>query len=234
MNDVFLSKRISVLASVAVAIIVKANAASACVTTWEKPEELKRQSEVVVQAVVTGTETARRTFRGIVYTYKVTVRAVEQGNLRGESLKFTYEDLLMHRRGDRAVCPLKHGSGIENDLKQGGHYRMYLRSASDTEILLAEEMPGQSLAAKRKDLSFIGTVTEIKASHLGAPSLAEWVVTFTVDKVTHGDFSKSTFSIRVHSPARSGLQIGEHYPVQAKWNGAGYDVDEFQWMKERK
>jgi hypothetical protein len=44
-------------------------------------------------------------------------------------------------------------------------------------------------------------------------------------------FSMPTFSIRIHSPAESGLEIGKQYSVQAKWNGAGYDVDQLQWMK---
>jgi hypothetical protein len=219
------------LAFIAIAVILAAETASACIIRWEKPEELKRQAQVVVQALILRTEAPRQTFRSVIYTYKVNIQSVEQGSLLVNPPSLTYEDLLMHRRGDITACPLKHGSGIEQALKPNSLYRMYLRSASDAEILLAEEVPSQALPAQDGTLSFLGTVKDIKASPLDEPSLVDWVVNFSVDKVTEGEFSKPTFSIRIHSPAQSGLEVGKQYLVEAKWNGAGYDVDALQWMK---
>lgn len=113
--------------------------ASACIIREQEPEELKRQAEVVVQARIMKANAPRQTFRSVVYTYKVSIKSVERGSLALKSLEFTFEDLLIHRRGDLTVCPLKHGTGIENDLKPGNLYLIYLRSSVDTEILLAEE-----------------------------------------------------------------------------------------------
>lgn len=215
----------------ALATILTTQAASACVMQREKPEELKQQAQIVVEALIMGVDAPRQTFRSVVYLYNVSVKSVERGSFALGPSKLTYEDLLMHRRGNLTVCPLKHGSGIEQGLKPNTSYRMYVRSATDTEILLAEEIPSQKPVVGKGDFSFVGTVKEIKASPLKAPSLANWVVVFSVDKATAGEFSKPTFSIRVHSPAKSGLEVGKQYSVQAKWNGTGYDVDEFQWMR---
>ena len=207
--------------------LLRASAAFACIIQCEKPEDLKEQAKIVVQALVLKAEEPRHTFRSNVYTYKVAIQFVEQGSLALNEVEFTYEDLLMHRRGDITVCPLKHGSGVEHALKPNGLYRLYLRSAEDKEVLLAEEIRAQTPST----LTFLGTIKEIKASPLKPPYRADWVVTFLVDKVTEGSFPKDTFSIRVHSPAKSGLGVGKQYSVQGKWNGAGYDVDEFQWRK---
>jgi hypothetical protein len=189
---------------------------------------LKRRAKVVVQALVLKAEAPRQTFRSVVYAYKVTALSLERGGLTLEPMEVTYEDLLAHQRGDLSVCPLKHGSGIEHTLKPNGLFRLYLRSAEDKEVLLAEEIRAQTSSTGGENLIFLGTVREIKASPLEPPSLGDWVVTFAVDKVTQGDFSKPTFSIRIHSPARSGLEIGKQYSVKSKWNGSGYDVDELQ------
>lgn len=81
-----------------------------------------------------------------------------------------------------------------------------------------------------KDLVFTGTVTEIRAVSVPR-SPQRWQVTVNVDKVLSGDFSGSTFSFLVHSPVKSGLQLGGSYTIKATWNGNGYLVDEHQWRK---
>jgi hypothetical protein len=58
-----------------------------------------------------------------------------------------------------------------------------------------------------------------------------WLVTVVVEKVVSGEFSGSTFSFAVHSPAMSGLEVGRFYTVRAEWNGSGYVVDPLQWRR---
>jgi hypothetical protein len=79
--------------------------------------------------------------------------------------------------------------------------------------------------ATGKDLVFVGTVTEIypvSAAH----SLREWAVVAHVDKVVSGEFSGTTFTFAIHSPARSGLLVGHTYTINATRTVAGYVVDE--------
>ena len=81
-------------------------------------------------------------------------------------------------------------------------------------------------------LVFIGTVDEIENSPL-KNSLANWVVTFRVEKVSAGDFKGKTFSFRIHSPSMSGLEIGSRYTVEAWKTDRGFELDEHQWMTRR-
>ena len=83
-----------------------------------------------------------------------------------------------------------------------------------------------------KDLVFIGTVTEIYPVS-AARSLRNWAVVALIDKVVSGEFSGTTFTFAIHSPARAGLRVGQTYTIKATWTAAGYIVDEAQWRKRR-
>lgn len=85
---------------------------------------------------------------------------------------------------------------------------------------------------KARDLVLVGTVREIH-SRSGACSLKNWIVVVDVARIVSGEFSGTTFSFAIHSPARAGLQVGQSYTVKATWIGAGYLVDELQWQKPR-
>jgi hypothetical protein len=84
-------------------------------------------------------------------------------------------------------------------------------------------------ARRARDLVFVGTVIEIN-SH-GADDLKRWVVAVTVDRIISGDFTGKGFEFAVHSPAKSGLEVGKSYTIRAKWTGKGYAVDERQWRR---
>jgi hypothetical protein len=76
-----------------------------------------------------------------------------------------------------------------------------------------------------------GTITSITP---GRGRLTPWIVTLDVAKVLLGDFSGSSLSFAVHSPARSGLQVGHAYAVTATRRGDGYAVDDRQWRRPTK
>jgi hypothetical protein len=86
-------------------------------------------------------------------------------------------------------------------------------------------------AALGKDLVFEGVVQSIRSIDNGERS---WLVTMTVKRVTSGEFSGSTFQFAVHSPAKSGLEEGQSYTVEARWKDGGYVVDELQWRRPRR
>ena len=90
--------------------------------------------------------------------------------------------------------------------------------------------PNSAALAPQPDLVFVGTVESIEASPLPR-SLANWIVTFRVDRIEAGDFSGETFSFRIHSPSRSGLESGKQYVVEANRTDTGYKVDQCQWME---
>jgi len=82
--------------------------------------------------------------------------------------------------------------------------------------------------APSKTLVFEGTVTSITTiKH----RLTPWLVTVKITKVISGEFSGSTFQFAVHSPARSGLEKGRSYTIEAVWTDHGYVVDENQWLR---
>ena len=80
------------------------------------------------------------------------------------------------------------------------------------------------------DLVFIGTVERLETSPLPRSTL-NWVVRCQVDEIELGDFSGETFSFRIHSPVRSGLEIGKQYKIVARRTPEGFAVDQYQWMK---
>ena len=89
---------------------------------------------------------------------------------------------------------------------------------------------GPDAAAKSKpDLVFLGTVQSIESSTI-PQSRANWVVTFRVDRIQSGEFGGKTFSFRIHSPSKSGLETGRQYVVEATRTTTGYAVDQYQWM----
>ncbi len=84
--------------------------------------------------------------------------------------------------------------------------------------------------AAQSDLVFLGTVEKVEASPLPHSSL-NWIVQCRVDRVLSGDFQSKTFSFRVHSPVKSGLEVGKQYKIEAKRTKNGYTVDPYQWIK---
>ena len=80
------------------------------------------------------------------------------------------------------------------------------------------------------DLVFMGTVEKLAPSPL-PQSTRKWVVQCRVDKIMLGEFSGKTFSFRIHSPAKSGLEIGKQYKIVARRTPEGFAVDQYQWMK---
>jgi hypothetical protein len=94
------------------------------------------------------------------------------------------------------------------------------------------EMANSSKSSQKTkyDLIFVGTVKSLKTLNIPR-SKVKWAVTFNVDKVKSGNFAEKTFSIRIHSPAKSGLKVGLTYVVKATKNKTGYYVDPYQWMK---
>ena len=85
------------------------------------------------------------------------------------------------------------------------------------------------------DLIFEGTIEKIQVSSLpsnqNVVSLANFIVTFKVEKVLKGSFHEKGFSFRVHSPTQSNLEEGRRYRVEAIKTETGYRVDEFQWSR---
>jgi hypothetical protein len=93
---------------------------------------------------------------------------------------------------------------------------------------VATQRAHTAAVSEKPGLIFLGTVESIEASPI-PQSLAEWVVTFRVDRIERGDFAEKTFSIRIHSPAKSGLEAGKQYVVEARRTPTGYEVDQHQW-----
>jgi hypothetical protein len=84
--------------------------------------------------------------------------------------------------------------------------------------------------AAEADLVFLGTIEKVEASPLPQSSL-NWIVHCRVDKVLSGNFANKTFSFRVHSPTKSGLEEGKQYKIKARRTTDGYTVDQYQWGK---
>ncbi len=84
--------------------------------------------------------------------------------------------------------------------------------------------------AAQPDLVLLGTVEKVEASPLPQSSL-NWIIYCRVDKILSGDLPTKTFSFRVHSPVKSGLEVGKQYRIRAIRTTDGYDVDQYQWKK---
>jgi hypothetical protein len=96
------------------------------------------------------------------------------------------------------------------------------------ESAMSKPVEPASASSILRDLTFLGTVTKIEAADTGDPR-KEWVVTTRVDKVLSGDFSGSQFSFAIHSPAKSGLEMGKQYRIRATGTPEGYIVDGSPW-----
>jgi inhibitor of cysteine peptidase len=83
-------------------------------------------------------------------------------------------------------------------------------------------------AAAADLLVFEGTVISIEASPL-PKSTQNFIVTMHVDRVLRGQFKGKSFQFRVHSPAKSGLNVKGKYTVEAKRVDGKYTVDQNQW-----
>jgi len=90
--------------------------------------------------------------------------------------------------------------------------------------------PPPPTAPAATTLIFRGTVEAIQPAPLER-SRDNWVVTFRIDRVIQGDFTGQTFSFRIHSPARSGLETARQYIVEARPVPGGFEVDQYQWLR---
>ena len=89
--------------------------------------------------------------------------------------------------------------------------------------------PGNTLSAESAGtLRFRGTVLALDPTPENR-ALERWVVTMSVDEVSEGAFTGQTFSFMVHSPVKSGLQLGASYTVRAVSTSVGFTVDPYQW-----
>lgn len=99
-------------------------------------------------------------------------------------------------------------------------------------MVLTGCVSGRGPAAPTKakaDLVFLGTVESIEVSSL-PQSQSNWIVTFRIERVESGEFGEKTFSFRIHSPSKSGLETGKQYSVEATKTDTGYFVDQYQWL----
>ena len=78
----------------------------------------------------------------------------------------------------------------------------------------------------------MGTVTAISPTG-NWPSRRNWAVTIRVEKVKVGKFSHPEFTFAVHSPSRSGLEVGGHCTIEATWTGKGYLVNDTRRMRDK-
>jgi hypothetical protein len=76
---------------------------------------------------------------------------------------------------------------------------------------------------KSKDLVLVGTIMEINP-RAGGVSRKNWAVVVRVERVVAGEFSGMTFTFAIHSPAMSGLRLGQAYTIKATWTPEGYVV----------
>ena len=132
-----------------VTTMVLVETAAACRVFWEAPEQLEQDAAIVADGVVTSVGKPQTTFRSHRYEYRIRVEHVERGEIEKGDQRVTFEDLLMHRRGNLTVCPIKHGSSIEQHLRIGGRYRFFLRSREDPEILIVACGEGRERCLKQ-------------------------------------------------------------------------------------
>jgi len=78
------------------------------------------------------------------------------------------------------------------------------------------------------ELVLEGTIESVTPG--GADRRRRWQVTLRVERVLAGDFDAERFAFVVHSPAKSGLAVGQRRIVRASRVADGYAVDELQWL----
>jgi len=80
------------------------------------------------------------------------------------------------------------------------------------------------MVKENEKLTFLGTIISIENSPIVNSDL-NWIITVNVEKVISGSFSGNTFQFRVHSPARSALEIGRQYRMEFVLTQNGYIAD---------
>ena len=91
-------------------------------------------------------------------------------------------------------------------------------------------MPSQGAADVSRDLTFRAVIESLDIAPLADRRVQlDWVVRTRVLEVIAGEFHGQRFDFRVHSPSRSGLEVGATHTIHATWTGDGYLVDENQW-----
>lgn len=83
---------------------------------------------------------------------------------------------------------------------------------------------------KINNMIFLGTIEKIEPSPIQESTL-NWVIKCKVDLIIFGKFVDDTFFFRVHSPAKSGLEIGKQYKIEARETEDGFMVDPYQWRE---
>ena len=72
-----------------------------------------------------------------------------------------------------------------------------------------------------EELVIVGTVASISQVDAPPPSVRKWGVTVRVEKVKTGTYSEPTFTFTIHSPARSGVEVGLRCTIVATKKGPG-------------
>ena len=86
-----------------------------------------------------------------------------------------------------------------------------------------------------RDLTFRAVIESIEAAPLADRRVQkDWVVRTRVLEIIAGAFHGARFDFRVHSPSRSGLEVGATHTIHATWIGDGYVVDDNQWRSPAK
>jgi hypothetical protein len=104
-------------------------------------------------------------------------------------------------------------------------------SATQRNTPLAQLLAVASAETPPETIVITGTVTEIFQVRAKRPSQRNWGVTVRVEKVNEGKYSQPEFTFTVHSPARSNLEIGGRYTIEAKWTGQEYIVNDLRWYR---
>jgi hypothetical protein len=90
--------------------------------------------------------------------------------------------------------------------------------------MAAAPMTSAKAKAPSKTIVLTGTVGSIFMVDTPAPLRHCWGIYFHVERVKKGRYSEPTFTFTVHSPAHSGLRVGERYTIEANWTGKEYEV----------
>jgi hypothetical protein len=85
---------------------------------------------------------------------------------------------------------------------------------------------GTDSGAESNQLVIRGVVTAIFPTN--ALDVA-WGIKVRVETVEKGIYNQPDFTFSVHSPAMSGLVVGEHYTIVALASKKGYRIDDSQW-----
>jgi hypothetical protein len=79
---------------------------------------------------------------------------------------------------------------------------------------------------------FRGEILSIDCAPIGIHgAFLDWIVRTKVIELISGTFTETHFAFRVHSPSRSGLEVGCTYTIEAKEVEGGFAVDENQWCR---